>query len=193
MTTVEALDLRCHSLRDLVCAAQSGDHDAFIELMDRYDLFLRARVGHKKFDHIEPDDILQEIRMRAFRFIHQVRDPAAFVGWLGSIAHTTVINCAKRSGRSVATDPTTLEATCIGRECSAEEVERVDTSEYLVAIVAGLRELDREALKAFYLEGHSVKTISEMFGAPEGTIKRRLYDARNRLKKALECSQAICV
>ena len=70
MTTIEALDLRCHSLRDLVCAAQSGDHDAFIELMDRYDLFLRARVGQQNFAYIDTEDLLQDIRLRAFRFIH---------------------------------------------------------------------------------------------------------------------------
>ena len=45
--------------------------------------------------------------------------------------------------------------------------------------------MDRETLISFYIEGHSLKEMSEEFGSPIGTIKRRLHTARLRLKDEL--------
>ena len=46
-----------------------------------------------------------------------------------------------------------------------------------------LRELDRETLKAFYVDGQSLNEMSDEFDAPLGTIKRRLHVARKRLAR----------
>ena len=48
-----------------------------------------------------------------------------------------------------------------------------------------LREMDRRTLIAFYVEGQSLKEMSDEFDSPIGTIKRRLHTARNRLRKEL--------
>jgi RNA polymerase sigma-70 factor (ECF subfamily) len=48
-----------------------------------------------------------------------------------------------------------------------------------------LRDLDRRTLIAFYVEGQSLKQMSDKFESPIGTIKRRLHTARNRLRKEL--------
>ena len=48
-----------------------------------------------------------------------------------------------------------------------------------------LRELDRRTLIAFYVEGQSLKQMSDEFDSPIGTIKRRLHTARNRLREEL--------
>ena len=48
-----------------------------------------------------------------------------------------------------------------------------------------LRDLDRRTLIAFYVEGQSLKQMSDEFASPIGTIKRRLHTARNRLREEL--------
>ena len=49
-----------------------------------------------------------------------------------------------------------------------------------------LRDMDRETLEAFYVEGQSLLEMSERFEAPLGTIKRRLHVARKRLSREVE-------
>jgi RNA polymerase sigma-70 factor (ECF subfamily) len=53
-----------------------------------------------------------------------------------------------------------------------------------------LKSLDREALDAFYIRGHSLLEIAERLGVPLGTVKRRLHTARKRLRIELETSVA---
>jgi RNA polymerase sigma-70 factor (ECF subfamily) len=53
-----------------------------------------------------------------------------------------------------------------------------------------LKSLDREALDAFYIRGHSLLEIAENLGVPLGTVKRRLHTARKRLRVELETAVA---
>ena len=46
--------------------------------------------------------------------------------------------------------------------------------------------MDRETLEAFYVEGQSLLEMADVFGAPLGTIKRRLHTARKRLAKEVD-------
>ena len=49
-----------------------------------------------------------------------------------------------------------------------------------------LRAVDRQTLTAFYVEGSSLREMSQQFASPVGTIKRRLHVARKRLARELE-------
>jgi RNA polymerase sigma-70 factor (ECF subfamily) len=51
-----------------------------------------------------------------------------------------------------------------------------------------LKSLDREALDAFYIRGHSLLEIAATLGVPLGTVKRRLHTARKRLRVELEAT-----
>jgi len=63
--------------------------------------------------------------------------------------------------------------------------ERADR---LSEALSRLKSLDREALDAFYIRGHSLIEIAELLDVPLGTVKRRLHTARKRLRLALESS-----
>ncbi len=63
-----------------------------------------------------------------------------------------------------------------------------ERAERLREALGQLKSLDREALDAFYIRGHSLLEIAEMLDVPLGTVKRRLHTARKRLKLALESS-----
>ena len=86
------------------------------------------------------------------------------------------------------------------RACSRGPTERCDEpleqlisrerAERLWEALGRLKSLDREALDAFYIRGHSLIEIAEMLDVPLGTVKRRLHTARKRLKVELEASVA---
>jgi RNA polymerase sigma-70 factor (ECF subfamily) len=65
-----------------------------------------------------------------------------------------------------------------------------ERAERLWEALGRLKTLDREALDAFYIRGHSLLEIAEMLNVPLGTVKRRLHTARKRLKLELEASVA---
>ena len=65
-----------------------------------------------------------------------------------------------------------------------------ERAERLWEALGRLKSLDREALDAFYIRGHSLLEIAEMLDVPLGTVKRRLHTARKRLKVELEASVA---
>jgi RNA polymerase sigma-70 factor (ECF subfamily) len=71
-----------------------------------------------------------------------------------------------------------------------DQLIRRERAERLWEALGRLKSLDREALDAFYIRGHSLIEIAEMLGVPLGTVKRRLHTARKRLKLALESSVA---
>ena len=65
-----------------------------------------------------------------------------------------------------------------------------ERAERLWEALGRLKSLDREALDAFYIRGHSLLEIAEELDVPLGTVKRRLHTARKRLRLELEGSVA---
>ena len=171
---------------DLVLAAQAGDRDAYGELVQRFYGTVRRVVLMRVRNDDEADEITQDVFMQAMRKLHQLREPLAFGGWLRSTAVRMAINRITRRGPEFATEPETIEATCRDGDDPYANALAAERSSDLHDGLARLREMDREALTAFYLHGQSLAEISEDFGAPVGTIKRRLHTARKRLAVELE-------
>ena len=65
-----------------------------------------------------------------------------------------------------------------------------ERAERVWAALGRLKSMDREALDAFYIRGHSLVQIAAMLDVPLGTVKRRLHTARKRLKVELETAVA---
>ena len=66
-----------------------------------------------------------------------------------------------------------------------DDLLRMERSTQVWGGLSKLRDLDRRTLIAFYVEGQSLKQMSDKFDSPIGTIKRRLHTARTRLRKEL--------
>ena len=101
------------------------------------------------------------------------------------------INRAVRRGPDFPTAPENLDGACYEDESPLEGILEDERDQRLQAGLDRLRELDRETLVAFYVDGRSLIEMSDDFDAPVGTIKRRLHVARKRLAKELECLQAV--
>ena len=142
---------------------------------------------HTKLRNVETGENLQ----KTFQEDDQLEEPAAFPGWLRSIAVRQSINRSVRRPPALAVEPHALEgfdgeheaplSSLLARERIAQLHEGLDR----------LATLDRSTLVAFYLHGHTLVEMSDEFAAPVGTIKRRLHVARKRLAKELECLQAV--
>ncbi|MCG8449735.1 MAG: RNA polymerase sigma factor [Pirellulales bacterium] len=176
---------------ELVLAALAGDNQAFGELANRFEQMVYAVCWRRLCDHAEAQEVTQDVLIKAFEKLHQLQEPAAFPGWLRSIAVRQAINRSTRRPPSIAVEPHTIDRADIRHPAPVDSLLAVERKDQLHAGLDRLASLDRSTLVAFYLDGQSLIEMSDEFAAPVGTIKRRLHVARKRLAKELECLQAV--
>jgi len=165
--------------------AQAGDRDALGELMERYERAVYAIALRRLGNHAEAQELCQEVFVQALEKLGQLREPAAFGGWLRAIANRMAINRAVRRGPRLAAEPEMLEATCVEHRTPLGNVLASEAESQVRAGLNRLGVLDRQTLVAFYMNGRSLLEMSADFASPVGTIKRRLHVARKRLAREL--------
>lgn len=179
---------------ELMDQLQTGVIEAFNILVDRYSdplsHYLYGFVG----DQSKVDDLLQETFIRVFRNRHSYRRIARFSTWLYTIAG----NLARSEYRKRKRDPT-LPIVRNTRENEEYEVElpdgrrsperMADQPIYDREIHRALGQIDqrfREVVVLRDIQQLSYEEISEITGAPMGTVKSRIHRGRETLKTLLE-------
>lgn len=191
MTTAFAYDTEELTTAVLVQQAQQGDSAAFGELASRFEQMVYLVCWQRLRNHAEAQEVAQDVLIKAFEKLHQLEEPAAFAGWLRSIAVRQSINRCTRRPPSIAVEPEVLERPDNRHEAPLETLLLRERKAQLQEGLQRLASLDRNTLVAFYLNGRSLIEMSDDFEAPVGTIKRRLHVARKRLAKELEYLQAV--
>jgi RNA polymerase sigma-70 factor (ECF subfamily) len=130
------------------------------------------------------EDVVQTTFLEAIRGAHRFEGKSSFRGWLVAIAlnqtrlHRRSEGRARRKLEQIAhVQPAHEDRELV--HVRAEEMRRVE------AALAGLPELQREALVLSEIEGLPAKEIAELLGAPAATIWRRVHDARKSLRRLL--------
>ncbi len=193
MATVSVLELaqEARGVAQLVVAAQEGDRAAFGQLFERFERQVFAialrRLGH----FCEAQELCQDVFVQALQKLDQLRAPEAFGAWIAAITNRMAINRAVRQKVAQPADWGVLEAVPAEDRTPLSQVLAGERHQSVREGLARLPTLDRQTLKAFYVEGHSLKEMSDEFKAPVGTIKRRLHVARKRLAKEVEPHMAV--
>ena len=167
--------------RDLVEAAQRGDHEAFealaISTGDR--LFAIARLILRDVDRAE--DAVQDALVQAWRALPQLRDPDRFDAWIRKLIVNACSDAARRSKRWDA------------RIRLLPAPDRVADSSGAIAdrdqLERGFRRLkpdQRAAIVLRYYLDLTVPEVADALGVPEGTAKSRLHHAMAALRAALD-------
>jgi RNA polymerase sigma factor (sigma-70 family) len=161
---------------ELVNAARAGNVAAFGELVDRFQPMARRYATSLLQDASLAEDACQEAFVDAYLHLRQLRELAAFPGWFRRI----VVKHADRQRRSRllflelhevpgAVDPLGLLIEAEARREIADQV-------------AELPERLRRTVELFYGEGFSVTEISDFLNVPAGAVRKRLFDARRKLR-----------
>ncbi|MFM7524460.1 MAG: RNA polymerase sigma factor RpoE [Betaproteobacteria bacterium] len=178
----------------LVDRVQQGDKKAFELLVSKYQRKLMRLVSRLVRDQAEAEDVVQEAFIKAYRALPQFRGDSAFYTWLYRIGNNTAKNYLVTQGRRA---PTSTEA-------DAEKAETFDDGEHLrdtntpecmlatkqiaetvnVAMEALPEEL-RIAITLRELEGMSYDEIAETMGCPIGTVRSRIFRAREAIAERL--------
>lgn len=169
----------------LVDRAKAGDRDAFGDLVTRFQSSVYAMALARVRNTAEAQELTQEVFVHAMRKLPQLRDARCFAGWLRRITARMAINRLSRQGPAFGTEPEVLAAVAGDELEPADHLELNEAKASLHSALARLKSDDRSTLEAFYLRNRSLKQMAREFDAPVGTIKRRLFVARQRLKDIL--------
>lgn len=177
----------------LVQRVQKGERQAFDLLVRKYQHKVIALIGRFVRQPEEAEDVAQEAFVKAYRALHNFRGDSAFYTWLYRIAVNTAKNHLVAQGRKVnIADVDTEEAEQFD---SADGLREYDTPEGLLLskeiaqhIDAALKALPadlREAVSLRELEGLSYDEIAQVMDCPVGTVRSRIFRAREAIAKVL--------
>ncbi|MAG93649.1 MAG: RNA polymerase subunit sigma [Planctomycetaceae bacterium] len=178
-------------LIEFVTLARDGDRGAFGELVREFESMVFAIVLRRLRNRSEAREVTQDVFVQAMRKLRQLREPERFVGWLRQIAVRMSINRAVRRPNETVRSPETFNTANTDPDTPLDSLLRVERIEQVWGGLNRLRDLDRETLISFYIDGHSLKEMSSQFASPVGTIKRRLHMARNRLRDELTSLETV--
>ncbi len=165
----------------LVVRCQLGERAAFDELIQRWALPLRRYAGRVAGDEHPADELVQDIWLRVLQGIGRLKDPGKFRPWLFGIAHRCLMDeLRSRYARSIddGTDPDQLAA-------DNPDPDRDLLAHELECGMARLPAGDRDVLSLFYLEELSLTETALVLAVPVGTVKSRLFRARQMLRQQL--------
>ena len=183
----EQLDL------DLVKRVQAGDNSAFDLLVRKYQHRIGALVHRFVPDHAESQDVTQEAFIRAYRAMGNFRADSQFYTWLYRIA----VNTAKNHLVAMKRRPPTADIAAEDAEhhAGAGRLHDHDTPEHqllrqeieqsVTDTVAGLPEDLRQAITLREVDGRSYEEIAQMMQCPIGTVRSRIFRAREAIDRQL--------
>ena len=141
------------------------------------------RAGLKAFLHTklsnpdDVDDLLQDILLKSFVNLANLKEAESVKAWLFQIANHSVIDFYRKNGRSnealklISEDDESLENTV-----------KAELSHCISPFINALPEAQSRLLKAIELESVSQKTYAEQIGIPYSTLKSQVKKARSELK-----------
>lgn len=181
----------------LVERVLAGDKRAFDVLVLKYQRRIERLIARMVRDHALVEDIAQETFLRAYRALHQYRGDAQFYTWLYRIA----INTAKKFLLERKRDPLTM---LVSQENDDEKDETfrhqnepiseetpdsvLAARQIAAAVEAGLAALPedlRQAVTLREIEGLSYEEIATLMNSPIGTVRSRIFRAREAISSRL--------
>jgi RNA polymerase sigma-70 factor (ECF subfamily) len=182
----------------LVQRVQRGDHKAFEMLVVKYRRRIERLIARMVRDTNLVEDIAQETFIRAYKALPNFRGESAFYTWLYRIG----VNTAKKALMQLKRDPVITEAALYSASQDEDEGLRLDheitdgeTPESVLATrqiantvnmaIEALSEDLRQAITLREIEGLSYEEIAEMMNCPIGTVRSRIFRAREAIAQKL--------
>jgi len=171
-----------------VAAAQRGDEEAFARLVRRRQGLVLALIAARVRGRNDVEDLAQEVFLRAWKRLPELREPRKFAGWLARIA----VNAALDHRRRAAVRPRTGS---LGEDGAAEPAagdapadRGLLLREDFARVLEALGTLDARSQAAVvlrYREGLAVKEVAERLGDSPAAVAMRLTRALRALRERL--------
>ncbi len=170
----------------LISRAQSGDEQAFVDLMWAYHAYVYTIVIGIVNNSHDAEDIVQEVFINTYRGLSQLEDTTKFKSWLAEVAR----NCARNWLRKQRVDTVSINEVSVDTLQTSESPDtrliRDEQIELIRHAMKTLPQRDREIARAYYLDGASYDDLTRTHGLSYKAISFRLSRAKRTLAKRLQ-------
>ena len=180
--------------QQLVLRAQRGDKRAFELLVAKYQRKLGRLLSRLVRDPAEVEDVTQEAFIKAYRALPAFRGDSAFYTWLYRIGINTAKNYLMAMGRRAPTSTEVEAEEAEGFE-EGEQLRDINTPESVLlsneiaetvnSTIEQLPEELRTAIQLREIEGMSYEDIAQVMNCPIGTVRSRIFRAREAIAERL--------
>lgn len=177
--------------KQLVERVKAGDSRAFDLLVKKYQHKIIALIGRYVYDQHEAQDVAQETFIKAYRALPKFRGDSAFYTWLYRIAINTAKNHLVARGRRPA-DVDVDDAQFFEGDNELKDIETPENQLYkdelekvIKRTLNKLPEDLRIALTLREFEGMSYEEIAAVMDCPVGTVRSRIFRAREAIDKEI--------
>jgi len=181
---------------DVITRARSGDQAAFNELVRAYRKRILGTVFRLIGRQEDIEDVGQEVFLRLYHSLDQLRAPEVFEPWLYRLTVNAAYDYLRRQRRQAESRMADLseeqvilaDAAASGRQ-ALEDKEKAQIRELVATLLDQVSEEDRILLTLKEVEGLSLKELERIYQVNENALKVRLFRARQRVMKAYEAIQ----
>src|SRR6266513_3817127 len=179
---------------ELVQRAQKGDGAAYDELIRRYQERVYATVYHMTSNHEDANDLAQETFIKGFQALKSFKGDSSFYTWIYRIAVNKTINFLKQRKNKIHMSLNDLDfnaendadlVALISEKTPRRDVNLIELQEKLNAAMQKLSEIHRLVVTLHDVQGLSHEEIGKIMNCNTGTVRSRLFYARQQLQAYL--------
>jgi RNA polymerase sigma-70 factor (ECF subfamily) len=182
---------------EVVERARAGDPAAFNEVVTAYRRRIFGTVSRLIGRPEDVEDVAQEVFLRLYFSLDQLRSPEVFEPWLYRLTVNAGLDyLRKRRKRKLESRVADLSDQAVmmadataGTRVQVDEQQKARTREFVDSLLSEVSEEDRLLLTLKEVEGLSLKDLEKVYHVNENALKVRLFRARQRVLKAFAASQ----
>jgi RNA polymerase sigma-70 factor (ECF subfamily) len=178
--------------RPLVARAQAGDLDAYDELIQRHQQRIYGLCYHLTSNHEDANDLAQDTFLKAWKAIGSFKGDASFYTWIYRVAYNTCLNHLKtRRNRTPHLSLNDLDfnaehdpelVALVSHKTPRREAGLAELQKQLNAAMLKLSEEHRTVMVLHDVQGLSHDEIAKITGCNPGTVRSRLFYARQQMQ-----------
>jgi RNA polymerase sigma-70 factor (ECF subfamily) len=178
---------------EIIEKAKNGDDGAFTQMVQAYRKRILGTIGRLIGRPEDVEDVGQEVFLRLYYSLDQLRAPEVFEPWLYRLTVNAAYDYLRRQKRrkesrmsDLSEQQVMLADASAGGKKQVEEIRRTKLREMVQSLLGKVSEEDRILLLLKEVEGLSLKELEQVYKVNENALKVRLFRARQRVLKAFE-------
>jgi len=178
---------------DLILKARTGDDAAFNLIVAAYRKRIFGTVSRLIGRPEDVEDVAQEVFLRLYYSLDQLRTPEVFEPWLYRLTVNASYDYLRKQRRrhesrmaDLSEQQVMMADAAAGGRTNSEDQRRQQVRELVQSLLGAVSEEDRMLLMLKEVEGLSIKELEKIYGIKENALKVRLFRARQRVLKAFD-------
>ena len=180
----------------MIQQARSGNDAAFNQVVTAYRKRIFGTVARLIGRPEDVEDVAQEVFLRLYYSLDQLRTPEVFEPWLYRLTVNASYDYLRKQRRrnesrmaDLSEQQVIMADAAAGGRTNDEEQRRKQVKEFVHSLLEAVSSEDRILLMLKEVEGLSIKELEKVYGVKENALKVRLFRARQRVLKAFELSE----